>query len=185
MIYRNKYNVSDETSMLFIMGTKNNELVSNLNIPDEFTHNHCINVSCYDELYDKLEYISYKDCNNNLISTEGFYLRSKEKPFIKYKIQTKICTSICDVVNTDINEKINIHQTFLNLYKTNKLSYAIPFLSDYCDGVINRISTSMKTLSKEILNMYDSQIVKTIILPNSYTNLLYSLLLYNTSSGDF
>lgn len=74
----------------------------------------------------------------------------------------------------------NLHQVYLELYQKNNLSNFLPYFTIYCDDIINRINASMKTMSKELLNIYHNTRKKSnpelhASLGENYKKALYEL----------
>jgi hypothetical protein len=86
----------------------------------------------------------------------------------------------------------NIYQNYLELYQNGKLVDYLPYFSKYTNEIVHRINMSMKTLSREILNIYHATRKKKNkdlydILTEQYKKILYSIhgLYINIRKTDF
>jgi hypothetical protein len=129
--------------------------------------------SCFDELEATMDKITYDNAVYKRISTPGFIIRHGD---ISLKLQTEIYRQIYRLKPLEQNN----YQVFLELYQHDKLNEVLPYVSKYSNDIIHRINMSMKTLSREILNIYhttrkrkNSDIYDT--LPDSYKKLLYGI----------
>lgn len=107
------------------------------------------------DLLDELSKLNSLDKKYQRITSEGYVLRyySGEKyksPFITLKLQTEIYETITKLKPNNSN----IYQCFLELYQTDKLTEFLPYLTKFGGEVVRRIHTSMKTISKELLDLY-------------------------------
>jgi hypothetical protein len=111
--------------------------------------------SCMDELIAKLESISYSNKINKRISILGYQIKViGEDPKI-YNIYTEIYQTIVNSLNIhNLSDNYNIYQMYLDLYQKNKLNNMLPYISKYPKEIIYRIDMSMKTITKEIVNIY-------------------------------
>ena len=107
------------------------------------------NFSCYDEFENSINKISHDNLLSKKITTEGFIFWNIKKNYF-IKIQTDIYINI----NTIKSSNKNNYRIYLNLYQKDKLTDFLPYVSKYTNEIINRINISMKTLSKEFLNIY-------------------------------
>jgi len=95
---------------------------------------------------------------------------------------------ICCFIETDIYKYIKTlvplnkkqHIVFLELYQNNLLNCILSFLYKYPSDVIRRINSSLKVISREILNIYHLTRKKQNsnlydILPNVYKKILFNL----------
>jgi hypothetical protein len=130
--------------------------------------------SCIDELLAKMELISIENKINKKISLAGYDI--SVDGLTTYRLYTEIYISLM----RDIPEFDNINQLYLELYQTNKLNEVLPFLSNYPTEIIHRINMTMKTLSKELLNIYhitrkqkNTEIYK--LLTDTYRKILYGI----------
>lgn len=136
--------------------------------------------SCYDELIVKLDYISYENKINKRFTYSGFDITVIDNNCVKFKY--RIYTELFNDVNKSIFNKHNnnIHKIYLELYQKNNLTEIIPFISKYPNEIIHRLNTSMRTISKEILNIYHTTRRKNnpelyTSLPNLYKKILFGL----------
>jgi hypothetical protein len=129
--------------------------------------------SCLDELIFDLEKISLENEKKKKISINGYILELNNEEYI---------------INTNIYQKIydmmpyysNINKCYIELYKNDNLCFIINYMSQYTSESINRINNSIRTLSKEILNIYhftrnkqNSELYN--ILSNNYKTILYDI----------
>lgn len=159
-----------ESTNIFDMGEEKRKLktkIPNVNVNSE------LHFSCADELIAKINNISYENMCNKRITHEGF------KVYVNNcvcKIETNIYQQVKNI--RPINP--NIHQGYLELYQQNKLKEYLPYFTKYYSDVIHRLNSSLKTLSKELLNLYhltrrrrEKQIYDH--LPETYCRLLYEI----------
>jgi hypothetical protein len=134
--------------------------------------------SCIDELLTKMEMITIENKINKTLTLEGYIIKifDDTKKFDIYMIYAGLYKYILE----NIPSKQNIYHAYIELYQTNKLAYILPYLSSYSNEIIHRINMSMRTLSKEILNMYhatrkmnNKELYNK--LPKAYKRLLYNL----------
>ena len=134
-LIHNKYN-----KVLYFKNNINYEEINEYNI-------NRIYFSCIDELIFDLEKISSSNENKKKITINGYILQLDNDEYI---------------INTNIYQKIydmmpyysNINKCFIDLYKNDNLCFIINYMSQYTSEIINRVNSSIKTLSKEILNIY-------------------------------
>lgn len=129
--------------------------------------------SCLDELEATLDKISYDNVVYKKISTDGFLIKHKN-------IFLKLHTEIYNQVNKFKPLNKNNYQIYLELYQCDKLNDILPYISKYSNEIIHRINMSMRTLSKEILNIYhitrkkkNSELYES--LPDSYKKILFHI----------
>lgn len=89
------------------------------------------------------------------ITTEGFTLRAykgelHKSPFKLLKVQTDIYQTLMKLKPNNSNTC----QSHLELYQKNKLKDYLIYFTKHYNPTINRIHTSMKNLSSELLNLY-------------------------------
>ena len=111
--------------------------------------------SCFDEAQIMIESISNLNEVEKRISMEGLVFRYYEgelynSKFTVLKIQTELYQKLLKLKPNNSN----LDQIYLELYQTQKLNDFIPYFSQYSTEIIRRINTSMKNLSREILNLY-------------------------------
>jgi hypothetical protein len=129
--------------------------------------------SCLDELLFEIEELSLENEISRKLSSAGYILMNDcEKIVIENTTYRKINDSIPDYQN--------VHMCYLDLYKSDKLNEILPYMSNYYMDIVKRINISMKTMAKEILNIYHLTRNKDNIglytcLPNSYKKMLYDL----------
>lgn len=144
--------------------------------------------TCPTENFENLDRVLEKlheiDCNNRQlqkITEEGYIIRAyngevKNSSFITFKLQTDIYQYLVKLKpNTN-----NINQGYLELYQKDKLVEYLPYFTKYSNDIIKRINTAMKTISKEILDIYHCTRQKKNphiynLLPDMYKKILYGL----------
>lgn len=162
----------DYKELALLNTTQNgNNVVCNTNLP--FLRPMVYHFSCYDELEATLDKITYDNATYKRISTEGFIIKHNTKIM---KLQTEIYQQIEKFKPL----KQNNYQIFLELYQHDKLNDILPFISKYSNEIIHRINMSMRTLSREILNIYHTTRKKKSselydALPDSYKKILYEI----------
>jgi len=114
--------------------------------------------SSLESLLNNLDGISKHDEAQHKITTEGYVLRiynngpKYRSPFTVVKLQTPLYQSLLAMKPNNNN----IHQSYLELYQTDKLMDFVPYFTKYSTEIIKRIHTSMKNMAKEILDLYHS-----------------------------
>lgn len=136
-----------------------------------------------DQLTTKLDRLCEKDIKNRRISLEGYVCRYYtgvvgQSPFVTLKLQTGIYQTITKLKPNNSN----LYQCYLDLYNKDKLVKYLPYFEkrERRSLVVTRINKSMKTLSKEILDLYhmtrshkNEELYNS--LPGSYKVVLYHL----------
>jgi hypothetical protein len=152
-----------------IMYYKNNHICEDIFL--EKSDN--IYYSCFDELVFDLENLSNINEQKKKITSGGFILNYKDTDFV---LNTYIYQKIQDI----IPPFKNINKCFLELYKNDNLSFVINYMSPYPFDIIKRVNLSIKTLSREFLNIYhvtrkkaNSELYN--ILSNNYRTILFDL----------
>ncbi len=129
------------------------------------------------ELIDSLNQLSYDNMSSKKITQEGFEIYDYNTyKLMNYKIQTHIYQQILY-----IKPKCeNINLGYLELYQDNKLNEYLPYFTNYHGEIIHRISMSIRTISKELLDIYHflkknkkSELYNNI--PNNYKKVLYKI----------
>lgn len=109
-------------------------------------------------VFDTLDYmllnlntVSESNIKNRKVTTEGYVVKHYiDGNLTVLKFQTKLYQ---DIVKIKPNNS-NIHQSYLELYQKDNLNDYIKYFSKYNSEIIKRISICMKTMSKEVLNLY-------------------------------
>ena len=129
--------------------------------------------SCFDELIFDLENLSNINEQKKKITNCGFIISYNETDYI---LNSYIYQKIHDI----IPPFKNINKCFLELYKNDNLSFVINYMSPYPSDIIKRVNLSIKTLSREFLNIYhvtrkkaNSELYN--ILSNNYRTILFDL----------
>jgi hypothetical protein len=146
--------------------------------------------SCFDELETNLEKNSCENTINKRLTLEGYQIRVNisNGVYKTYKLQTEIYQKLLKIkLQND-----NTYQTFLELYQTDKLHDILPFFTKYSNEVTYRINMSMRTLSREILNIYHATRNKQHteiyeLLTEQYKKILYDIhgIYINNRKKDF
>ena len=106
-----------------------------------------LHFSCYDELdYEHNENVKKMELQKKLFNN-GYIIIYND---IKYVLSNKIYDKLSGL----IPKYTNINKIYLDLYKSDNLNYVINYLSPYPSDIIKRINLSLKTISKEYLNIY-------------------------------
>jgi hypothetical protein len=135
----------------------------------------------FDELINSIQNINSHDECHRIITTEGYIIRIYEgvphkSPFKIAKLQTPLYQSIVKLKPNNSN----IHQSYLELYQTDLLNEFLPYSTKFNNDIIQRMHSSMKNVSKEILDLYHSTRQKKNIniymsLTEQYRKILYGL----------
>lgn len=138
-----------------------------------------IQFSCLDEVLTSLEQINIQDVSNKFLSTIGYTVclyNENSKNYTFLKLRTELFKKIA--LNTP--NHVNQHWNYLEMYQTDKLNNVLPYIHKYHFDIVKRINIAIKTLSKEILNIYHSTRKKQHkelyeILTPIYKKILYEL----------
>ena len=114
---------------------------------------------------------------NKKITLEGFNIyKVSDNNVVNMKIQTHIYQQILNIKP----KHVNIHIGYLEMYQENKLKEYLPYLTNYHSEIIHRISMSVRTISKEFLDLYhylkknkNSELYNNI--PSNYKKVLYKI----------
>jgi hypothetical protein len=129
------------------------------------------------DFIDNINNISYDNMVNKKITLEGFNIyKVDDNNIINMKIQTHIYQQILNIKP----KYTNIHIGYLEMYQENKLKEYLPYLTNYHSEIIHRISMSIRTISKEFLDLYhylkkykNSELY--INMPSNYKKVLYKI----------
>lgn len=111
--------------------------------------------SCLDELQISLEV----ECNNDMmhksLSFGGYFIKiqytfNNKQQYMCCVIRSNLFKHILSILPKNENKYIS----YLELYQKNELSDVIMYVHKYPNDVIRRINMAIRTLSKEILNIY-------------------------------
>lgn len=132
------------------------------------------------DLLDKLTNVSVMNEQYRKITMEGYVL--------KYYPDTLTNTQVILKLQTDIYQKLsklkpnnsNINQAYLEMYQQDKLKEFLPYFTRYRNDVLSRLHISMRTVAKEILDVYHLTRQKKNpniynMLPEQYKKVLYGL----------
>lgn len=136
-----------------------------------------INFNNITELIENLNQLSYDNMSIKKITLEGYNVYNfNDNNLELYKLQTHIYQQ---VLNTK-PKYLNIHQGYLELYQENKLKEYLPYFTNYHSEITHRISMSVRTISKEFLDIYHflkkskkPELYNNI--PNTYKKILYKI----------
>lgn len=131
---------------------------NNINIINENNsvfHKNLKYFSCLDELQISMEVECNNDMLNRSLSFGGYFIK------IPHITDGKL-QYICTVLRSNLYKHIlsmlpkndNKYVSYLELYQRNELSDVIVYVHKYPNDVIRRINMAIRTLSKEILNIY-------------------------------
>lgn len=148
---------------------KNSDIIDNIIINKKDN----IYFSCFDEFIFDLESISKQNENKKKLSINGYIINYNN---IDYVFNTYIYQKINDLM---IPVR-NINKAYLELYKNDNLKFVINYMSQYSTEIIKRVNSSIKTLSREFLNIYHITRKKLNpnlynILSNNYKTILFDL----------
>ena len=157
------------TKYTHLLYYKNNDIFDDLII----NKNKSIYFSCFDELIFDLENISKQNELKKKISINGYIIKYNNTEYI---FNTYIYQKISDLM---INTR-NINKAYLELYKNDNLKFVINYMSHYSQEIIKRVNSSIKTMSREFLNIYHITRKKLNpelynILSNNYKTILFDL----------
>ena len=103
--------------------------------------------SCYDELeFEHNENIKKMEQNKKLFNAGYIIIYNNTKYILENKLYERI--------SYIVPKYSNINKIYLDLYKSDNLNFVINYLSLYPSDIIKRINLSLKTISKEYLNIY-------------------------------
>jgi len=109
--------------------------------------------SCLDEFLTSLEITNDCDVTHRSLTSTGysiFVLSENKTSYTNYIIRTNIYKHIISIIPAQPNKYIG----YLELYQKNILSEILPYIHKYPLCVVKRINVSIKTISKETLNIY-------------------------------
>lgn len=110
-----------------------------------------IKFSCLDELLFDIEMDSKQSMKSKRLIFTGYEIECIFDGKCRYiYIENPMYRKILD----SIPQYDNIHICYLDLYKNDRLNEILPYISQYHVDVVKRINISMKTLAREILNIY-------------------------------
>ena len=129
--------------------------------------------SCLDELNFYLKNISQNNTATYKLTIEGLILFVNNNYM---KLQTDLYINVIKLKPT----RTNIHIGYLELYQKDLLLNYLPYYTDFSVDILKRINISLKTLSEELLNIYqitknnqNSEIYNA--LPEIYKNILFDI----------
>ena len=122
-------------------------------ILDKIPYEKKVYFSCLDELLTSLDTMNNDDIITKNIQYGGYYIKIYDDDRGCFK-SCFLSTEIYEYVTHLLPNNKNQYKFFLELYQSDKLSETLPYLHNYPAAVVRRINMSLKTLSKEILNIY-------------------------------
>ncbi len=163
-----------------------------------FISNNLLFFASYMELINQINDISHDNIVNKKITHEGYnIIINKNNQIINYKIQTHIYQQLINIIANKSMEKNdtiigNVNCCYLELYQNNKLKEYLPFFTNYYSDTTHRISMSVRTISKEFLDIYhylkkNKRHDVYPLLPETYKKTLYSIhgIYIDTRKKDF
>jgi hypothetical protein len=140
--------------------------------------NRQIYLSCLDELYMYLENLNYYNTIDRKLTDRGllvsFFDKDNQQIYVNFNIK------LYNKIHSYFVSHKNIHQIHLKLYQLNKCNDILPYISNNYIDIVRRINMSIKTLSKELLNIYfltrnkqNKQLYD--VLQKSYKNILFNM----------
>lgn len=146
-------------------------------IPNNFIKNTRLYFSCFDEMNAYLGDLHKNNIHNKKITARGL-LFTYSIDNNTYKVALN--TGIYDEISTYFDKNQNIHRTHLYIYQKDKCNEVLTYVTYNCHQIIRRINISLKTLSKEILNIYfltrnKQNIDLYNILPKCYRYCLFNI----------
>lgn len=159
-------------NVVLALVTEKNTLrrVDNYRVGNKIIYPMSLNFNNIGDVMKELSDISDGDMFTHQIATEGFIIEHQcNGKLTLLKLQTKSYRYISEV-KPNVS---NLDAMFLELYQKDKLRDVIKFFSDNCGLIVNRIDNSMRTMTKEILNLYHS------------TRIHKNETLYNALSGSY
>lgn len=109
--------------------------------------------SCFDELLTSIDQINYTDLSNKQLTMCGYCLYvydSDKNTYTFFKIKTDLYIQITNLLPKYPNK----YWGYLELYQNDKLNDILPYIHKYHFDIVKRINATLKTLSKELLNIY-------------------------------
>jgi hypothetical protein len=140
-----------------------------------------IQFNSFNDMISQLNEVNKDNELKKIITSEGYVLKHyhgelHNSPFTVLKFQSQLYQNLIKVKPNNSN----MHQSYLELYQTNKLNDYLPYFSKYNSDITKRIHMSMRTLAKEVLDIYHSTRQKKNqdvykILREQYKKTLYGL----------
>jgi hypothetical protein len=141
-----------------------------------------ITFSSLENLVNKISVINEKDKTEKKVSMEGYIIRFyhgevHNSPFSIIKLQTELYQTLQKLRPNNSN----VHQAYLELYQKDKLVEFLGYSSSkHKNDIVKRVHTSMRTIAKEILDLYHMTRQKKNPelyngLSEAYKKILYSL----------
>ena len=148
------------------------------NIFNNLIKNDRIYLSCWDELVMYLENLNYSNMINKRLSNKGLFMSFIYET--NQQININFNTKLYNKIHSYFVSNKNIHQIHLKLYQLNKCNEILPYITNNYIDIVRRINLSIKTLSREMLNIYfltrNKQNEKLYeVLPKSYKNILFNM----------
>lgn len=147
-------------------------------VSDKLVKNSRLFFSCKDELLHYVDTLNDIDILNKKLTVRGILMivlnETGESTCINFD------TSLYNTIASNFVLNPNIHQTHLDLYQRDKCNDILPYITNNYTDIVRRINISIKTIAKEILNIYfltrhkqHSELYEK--LPKSYKDVLFNI----------
>jgi len=137
-------------------------------------------IKSLNDMTTRLDALNKYDTSRKRISSEGFIVRYYtgellNSPFYTLKFQSNIYKNLMKLKPNNSN----LYQCFLGLYQEDKLFEFLPYFPN-SGNVLTRINTSMRTVTKELFDIYHLTRARKAVelyeeLPESYKRCLYGI----------
>ena len=154
--------------------------LNNINntISNKLIDNNVLYFSCKDEMLHYVDYLNDLDMSCKKLTTRGLLMeiinKTGESTLINFD------TILYHNITSNFNLNANIHQTHLELYQRDKCNDILPYVTNNYTDIVRRINMSIKTISKETLNIYfltrnkqNNELYEK--LPKSYKDVLFNI----------
>lgn len=118
---------------------------------NNFTQKQKIYISCKDELLTQLEIINSDMISMGKLQYRGLVLHYNDN-YNRFNINFDI--ELYHRINSKLTNFDNINQAYLSMYKNDECNSLLPYITNNSIDIIRRVNTSIKTVSKEILDIY-------------------------------
>lgn len=147
------------------------------NIDDEYFES-------LDELLNKINELSNNDETHFKVTCEGYVLKYYGEPDSVNVTTLKLQTRLYQYLMKMKPNNSNIYQSYLELYQKDKLLEFLPFFNEGNNDIVKRINISLKTIAKEVLDIYHATRHKSNPIIYSQLGEMYKKVLY-TLHGKF
>lgn len=128
--------------------------VTDYTFKNNFIHNNRLYFSCLDELLMHVDGINKHDTLHKQLTTKGVLMVIGSGTADTDEIMIDFNTDLYRRISTHFENCDNLHHIHLKIYQQDKCNDVLPYVTDNYTNIIRRINISIKTLSKEILNIY-------------------------------